>query len=246
MTLELLPLVKEDADEVVQLNIACYENNPFRRILFPSSIAQSSFDIIRDGQLKAVDDPNKYALKVVDTDTGEIAASAVWAYTQAMTDEDWDRERQEALKPYPEAREEVLLEFVYKEQDSKRIIMGHTRWWGKYCPCECSSTFAPTANSLHPELVSLNTLPKYQRRGIGSMLLRWGIDKQEEIRVPSFIISTDQGYGLYMKHGYREIERWEIDMGRWPQWGGNGLYKNVFLTRYPAEPAQHETGGSEL
>ena len=134
MTLELLPLAKEDADEVIQLFVACYENNPFRRLLYPNTIAQSILDIIKDGQLKAVDDPDQYALKVVDTETGEIAASAVWAYTQARTDEDWDRARQEALKRYPEARKEILLEFVYKEQDSKRRIMGNTRWWGKYCP----------------------------------------------------------------------------------------------------------------
>ena len=137
MTLELLPLVKEDVDEVVQLIVASYENNPFRRILYPSSI---SLDMIKDGQIKAVDDPDKYALKVVDTDTGKIAASAVWAYTEARTDEDWDRERQEALKPYPGARKEVLLEFVYKAQDSKCRIMGHTRWWGKYCLCQRCST----------------------------------------------------------------------------------------------------------
>ena len=140
MTLELLPLVKEDVDEVVQLIVASYENNAFRRILYPSILAQSSLDVIRDGQIKAVDDPDKYALKVVDTDTGKIVASAVWAYTQARTDEDWDRERQEALEAYPGARKEVLLEFVYEAKDSKRRIMGHTRWWGEYCLCQCSST----------------------------------------------------------------------------------------------------------
>ena len=78
------------------------------------------------------------------------------------------------------------------------------------------------------------------------MLMKWGIDKLDEMQVPSFIVSSEQGYGLYMKHGYKEIDRWEIDMGRWPQWGGNGMYMNAFLTRYPAKPAQPETGGSGL
>ena len=100
------------------------------------------------------------------------------------------------------------------------------------------------ANFLHLELISLNTLPKYQRRGVGSMLMRWGTDKLEEMQVPSFIRSTVQGYGLYKKYGYKEIDRWEIDLGRWPQWGGHGMYKNVFLTRYPAKSAQPEPGGS--
>ena len=137
MTLELLPLVKEDADEVVRLFVASYANNPFGKMLYPSGMPQSILDMIKDGRVNAVDDPDHYALKVVDTDTGEIAASAVWAHTKAMTDEDWDREREEALNQYPEARQEILLDFIYKEQDSKRRIMGHTRWWGERHLCRC-------------------------------------------------------------------------------------------------------------
>lgn len=65
------------------------------------------------------------------------------------------------------------------------------------------------------------------------MLMKWGTDKLEDMKVPGFILSMDQGYGLYLKHGFKhgfkEIERWETDMGRWPP--GQGVYKNVFLTR---------------
>lgn len=61
------------------------------------------------------------------------------------------------------------------------------------------------------------------------MLMKWGTDKLEEMKVPWFILSTDQGYGLYLKHGFKEIERWETDMSRWLP--GQGMYKNVFLTR---------------
>ena len=222
---------------------------PFRRISYQNGTAQSSLDMMKERGLKAVDDPDQYALKVVDTDTGEIAACAFWEYTQSMTDEDWDREREEAvksLKSRPEARQDIVLECIYKEQDSKRRIMGHTRWWGMYLYVIVLGLLSPCANFLLLELSSLNTLPKYQRRGIGSMLMKWGTDRLEEMQVPSFIIATDQGYGLYIRHGYKEIERWEIDMGRWPQWGWNGMYKNVFLTRYPAKPAEPETGGSGL
>ena len=61
------------------------------------------------------------------------------------------------------------------------------------------------------------------------MLMRWGIDKLDEMKVPGFIIATEQGYGLYIKHGFKEIERWEVDMSQWPP--GHGTYKNIFLTR---------------
>lgn len=48
------------------------------------------------------------------------------------------------------------------------------------------------------------------------MLLKWGTEKLEEMNVPGFIVSTDQGYGLYLKDGSKENERWEVDMSRWP------------------------------
>ena len=64
------------------------------------------------------------------------------------------------------------------------------------------------------------------------MLVKWGTDKLEEMKVPVYVVSTNQGYGLYLKHGFKEVGRWEVDMSRWPP--GEGMYKNVFLTRMPS------------
>ena len=63
------------------------------------------------------------------------------------------------------------------------------------------------------------------------MLMEWGNKKQEEMKLPGFIEATVQGYGLYLKHGYREMERWEFDLGNWSQWGGSGMYMNAYLVR---------------
>ncbi|KAK3168163.1 hypothetical protein OEA41_004609 [Lepraria neglecta] len=196
MPLELRPLAKDDAHEAARLVFASYEDNPFRKIVFPNGMSQSTIHKIIESRSSAVDDPDKYPLKIVDTETGEMAACAVWEYTKPMSEGDWNHEMEKALTAYPEARQDILSEFMLKEQDSKRRIMGNNRWW----------------------------------------------DKLEEMKVPGFIVATDQGYGLYIKHGFREVERWEVDMGRWPQWGGNGMYMNVFLTRHPAPP---QLGGTE-
>jgi len=77
------------------------------------------------------------------------------------------------------------------------------------------------------------------------MLMKWGTEKLEEMKVPGFIISTDQGYGLYVKHGFREVERWEVDLGRWAQLGGSGPYKNVYLTRIPLDTPLPQTPENE-
>ena len=58
MTLELLPLVKEDVDEAVRLAVASYANNPFRKMAYPNGMAQSSLDMMKQRGFKAVDDPD--------------------------------------------------------------------------------------------------------------------------------------------------------------------------------------------
>lgn len=66
------------------------------------------------------------------------------------------------------------------------------------------------------------------------MIMKWGTDRLEATKIPGFIVSTDEGYGLYLKHGYKEIESWEADMSRWPELGVNGKYKNAYLVRHPS------------
>ena len=88
MPLELRPMAKDDAQEAAALLVASYENNPFRAIVLPNGLNQASIDKIVKGRQKAIDDPNQYVLKVVDTDDNDkMAGCAVWEYTKAMTDE---------------------------------------------------------------------------------------------------------------------------------------------------------------
>ena len=135
MPLELRPLAKEDAQEAAALMLASFENNAFRAIVLPTSMSQVSIDNIVKGRQKAIDDPNQYVLIVVDTDNNDkMAGCAVWEYTKAMTDEDWERAGKQAPSAYPEARHDILDEFLFKEHDSKRRIMGYTRWLGEFAP----------------------------------------------------------------------------------------------------------------
>ena len=135
MPLELRPLAREDAQEAVALSVASYKNNPFRAIVLPNGMSQVSIDKMVGERQKAVDDPDKYVLKVVDTDNNDkMAGCAVWEYTKAVTDEDWERAKQEALSAYPEARHDIIDKFIAKEQDSKRRIMGSKRWLGEFDP----------------------------------------------------------------------------------------------------------------
>ena len=135
MPLELRPMIKEDAEESAALLVASFKNNPFRAIVLPTGMSKARIDGMVEDRQKAVDDPDQFMLKVVDTDNNDrMAGCAVWKYTKAMTDEDWERELEEAPSRYPESRLDILGEFLVKEQNFRRRIMGHTRWLGEFAP----------------------------------------------------------------------------------------------------------------
>lgn len=131
MPLELHPFTKQDAPELVRLIVAGYQDTPMMKIIFPDGMSQAGLEQIEKVRCESVDDDNSYVWKVVDTDTGEMAACATWTHTKAMSDEDWDRDMAKAMNRWPEANHDILDPITRESQDKKRRIMGHTRWWGK-------------------------------------------------------------------------------------------------------------------
>lgn len=49
--------------------------------------------------------------------------------------------------------------------------------------------------------------PKYQGRGIGTMLTRWGVDIAEQLQVPVYLEATDKSVSVYRRLGFQLLER---------------------------------------
>ena len=78
----------------------------------------------------------------------------------------------------------------------------------------------------------------YQNKGLGRLLVQWGIEKQEQMQYPSFMIASQAGDGLYRKCGYEMVDRWTVDLGKH---GGIGVYPNTILTRFPKQRSLSST-----
>lgn len=63
------------------------------------------------------------------------------------------------------------------------------------------------ASKPHVYLKLLLTDLKHQRRGAGSMLLKWSTAEADRLGLQSYLESSDEGRILYERHGWKQVLR---------------------------------------
>lgn len=75
-------------------------------------------------------------------------------------------------------------------------------------------------------LTLLSVLPEYERRGIGAMMLKWGLDIADEDDAPVYVSASESGAKLYAKHGFELASKSVCFEGE--QYGG---FETVIMRR---------------
>lgn len=81
--------------------------------------------------------------------------------------------------------------------------------------------------TLPAALCKLQVSPDHERKGVGSLLIKHGL---EQTLLPSYHFSTPKAAKVYEKHGYIEIDRVVLDMGKYGGRQGE-LYTSPFYYR---------------
>jgi len=138
--------------------------------------------------------------KCVDTSTNEIVAGARWTYHRPSdpnatlrTPEEVDEELK-VTEPYAEGHPEVWNALFSLLYPNKREIMGLRSYYS---------------------LDTLVTHPDHHRRGAGSLLLKEGLDKADELGVEAYLEASLMGRPLYERWGYEPIKDIALDLRRW-------------------------------
>ncbi|KAE8332113.1 acyl-CoA N-acyltransferase [Aspergillus sergii] len=76
----------------------------------------------------------------------------------------------------------------------------------------------------------LCVLPEYQRMGIGSAFLKWGIEKADASNTRIYLEATMEGVPAYLKHGWKIVEEIRLD---YTERGGEGSQKFALMIREP-------------
>ncbi|KAG7005853.1 hypothetical protein G7Y79_00017g042350 [Physcia stellaris] len=143
-------------------------------------------------------DPTSHWVKVVDRETGRLVGAACWhVYTK---------------NPYSAPADDECTWFpAGEEREMANSLMGQfvasrKKYMAKAHVC---MIFCLLSRSRYCRLTYRNQVldicfvhPEYRRKGVGRLLLSWGIEKADELGLESYIDATDQGIPLYEAHGY--------------------------------------------
>ncbi|KAJ5770677.1 GNAT family acetyltransferase [Penicillium nucicola] len=76
----------------------------------------------------------------------------------------------------------------------------------------------------------LCVLPEYQRIGLGTAFLKWGIKKADASNARIYLEATMEGVPAYSKHGWKIVEEIQLD---YTERGGRGSQKFALMIREP-------------
>ena len=78
------------------------------------------------------------------------------------------------------------------------------------------------------DLLGLMVLPTYQRRGLGTLLLRQGLQMADEVGAKTYLEASAKGASLYLRHGFKVVDDILIDMR---PYGGSGVESEKCMMR---------------
>ncbi|KAF9696331.1 hypothetical protein EKO04_005728 [Ascochyta lentis] len=152
-------------------------------------------------------------LKCVDTKTGEMIAGARWRNVKpkdpSASERTWEEvdEGFKRTEPYDESDPDLFHALHDLFSSNKRNIL-ETR--------------------SHYVLDTLVTLPSHERRGAGSMLVRWGTERADEAGVEAYLEASPMGAPMYARHGFEPVKRVELDLRKY---GGKEVMEFILMKR---------------
>ena len=73
--------------------------------------------------------------------------------------------------------------------------------------------------------------PNHQRKGLGSRLIRLGLEEADRLGARTYIEASPAGLPVYLRYGWRPVEEKLLDLR---PYGCEGIEHHLFLMREPS------------
>ncbi|PGH07097.1 hypothetical protein AJ79_06375 [Helicocarpus griseus UAMH5409] len=178
MPLVAFPALLSEFDSVYDVFFAAFKEEPIMDFLYPRGVDRKAH---KEGTIQWWHhDKASHIMKCVDTDTGNIVGMATWDIFWRPGDENaWEKP---AGIPWLEGKERERCESVLEPMWDMRVkLFGKRRY------------IYLSAVAVHPD---------HQRGGAGRVLIQWGIDLANQLGLPIYTESSEDGFHLYEHMGF--------------------------------------------
>jgi GNAT superfamily N-acetyltransferase len=192
----------EEAEQYMRIRHQVFRTTINNILYARGEPSQKTLDKVREDIRDGIVNKGILYLKCVDTSTGEMIAGARWRYVKPKEEGAKERSWEEVdagfviPEPFDESDPEMFKSLFKLFNSNKREILGRRPYY---------------------VLDTLVTLKAHERRGAGSMLVRWGCEKADEANVEAFLEASPMGAPMYARHGFQPVKEVYLDLR---QWGG--------------------------
>ncbi|KAJ5781199.1 Acyl-CoA N-acyltransferase [Penicillium paradoxum] len=186
MSLDVHPASPSDASELTQLFYATFVG-PVNETMFPRTPDVTEwweYHFHRDITRSLAGEIPEIFFKVTEgSKDGKIVAFAKWKRPVSA-----DRDQHEKKEPmvWPVSSDKKLCDhFVYGMEEQHHELMGERP---------------------HYYLDMLGVHPAYNGKGLGTRLLKWGIERADAQGVETYLSASPAGKPLYEKYGFRGVD----------------------------------------
>jgi GNAT superfamily N-acetyltransferase len=211
----LSPITPDDYPTLANIAVLSFMRNPFHYMTYPPNVSHD--EIVQytiDSKIRfAEEGRDVQTLKVVDNQTPDrqVVGFASWF-----------------LGPRPRSREPRRPEganFKFLEDYRRKSNAGVKRIYDEEKDVgEFGHSLVGSERRLTGELAELNmirVLPSYQGKGVGSMLLRWGLQKASQSGKRVFLQASPESRDLFLRNGFEVEGEVRMTLG---EYGEVGVY----------------------
>ncbi|KAL3418383.1 Puromycin N-acetyltransferase 1 [Phlyctema vagabunda] len=184
MPLVVLPATIPDIRAIYDVYFAAFKGHLILDVLFPSGVTPEFREAHTAHTLEWWKQTTlQHTFKCVDTETSEIVGMATWeVFWKERSKEEWKAPcGVEWLEGKERERAEEILRPLWLAKE--RL------WEGRpfvYC-----------------QILAVH--PNHQRRGVGKLLMQWGLQTADQLHVPIYLESSHSGLRMYESLGFRTL-----------------------------------------